>query len=105
MAAARGVFKRRIEVEVVLLNVLAVVALAIGEPKEPFLKNGILAKAGFLPPQLTSCDRNFLAGQGIGKVSRDRDARRGRALLANLSSYRRGERRVDGERRDALRSR
>jgi hypothetical protein len=32
---------RRVEIEVVLLDILAVVALAVGEPKEPFLNNGI----------------------------------------------------------------
>ena len=35
--------RRAIEVEVVLLHVLAVVALAVGQPEEPLLEDGILA--------------------------------------------------------------
>jgi len=32
---------RRVEIEIVLLDVLAVVALAVGELKKPFLNDGI----------------------------------------------------------------
>ena len=34
---------RAIEVEVVLLHVLAVIALAVGQPEEPLLEDGIVA--------------------------------------------------------------
>ena len=35
--------RRRVEIEVVLLDVLAVVALAVGQTKQPFLEDGVLA--------------------------------------------------------------
>ena len=38
-----GVRRRAVEVEVVLLHVLAVVALAVGQSEEPLLEDGILA--------------------------------------------------------------
>jgi hypothetical protein len=34
--------RRRVEVEIILLNVLAVVPLAVGEAEEPFLQDGVL---------------------------------------------------------------
>ena len=39
-----GVRGRRVEVEIVFLDVLAVIALAIGQPKEPLLKDVEIAE-------------------------------------------------------------
>jgi hypothetical protein len=35
--------RRAVEVEVVLLDILAVVAFAVGQAEEPFLQDGVLA--------------------------------------------------------------
>ncbi len=68
-----GVCRRAVEVEVILFHILAVIALAVGQSKEPFLENRILAvpqgqsKADFAPA--VSARMGMIVGEVIPCVT------------------------------------
>src|SRR5580658_2691038 len=59
-----GVRRRAVEVEVVLLHILAVVALAVSQAKEPFLENRILA----VPQSQREAEMLFVIGNAADAV-------------------------------------